>query len=63
MPYFFLERYMPSYVHEWEAFVDAVKAGRQPPVSTADVRPPLVIGLAALRSLSEGRPVRIEEIF
>ena len=24
LPYFFLERYLPSYVHEWEAFVSAV---------------------------------------
>ena len=27
LPYFFLERYIPSYVREWEAFVDAVRTG------------------------------------
>jgi len=59
-PYFFLERYLPSYVREWAAFVEAVKTGATPPVSTADARAPLVIGLAALRSLREGRPVAIE---
>jgi myo-inositol 2-dehydrogenase / D-chiro-inositol 1-dehydrogenase len=61
-PYFFLERYLTSYVREWEAFVEAVKRGEVPPVSTADARAPLVIGLAAGRSLREGRPVRVEEV-
>lgn len=61
-PYFFLERYLPSYVREWEAFVDAVKRGEDPPVSSSDARAPLVIGLAAGRSLREGRPVRVEEV-
>jgi hypothetical protein len=31
-------------------------------VSGRDARAPLVIGLAAGRSLREGRPVRIEEV-
>jgi myo-inositol 2-dehydrogenase / D-chiro-inositol 1-dehydrogenase len=61
-PYFFLERYLPSYVREWQAFVAALKRGEDPPVSAADARAPLVIGLAAVRSLQEGRPVRIEEV-
>jgi myo-inositol 2-dehydrogenase / D-chiro-inositol 1-dehydrogenase len=62
LPYFFLERYLPSYVREWQAFVEAVKSGATPPASTGDARAPLVIGLAALRSLHESRPVRIEEV-
>jgi myo-inositol 2-dehydrogenase/D-chiro-inositol 1-dehydrogenase len=62
LPYFFLDRYVPSYVREWEAFIAAVRAGEPPPVSVADARAPLVIGLAAWRSLREGRPVRIEEV-
>jgi myo-inositol 2-dehydrogenase/D-chiro-inositol 1-dehydrogenase len=62
LPYFYLERYIPSYVREWEAFVAAVTAGEQPPVTTTDARAPLVIGLAAWRSLREGRAVRIEEV-
>ena len=32
LPYFFLERYIPSYLREWEAFVAAVAAGATPPV-------------------------------
>ena len=56
LPHFFLERYIPSYLREWEAFVTAVATGATPPVGPADARAPLVIGLAALRSLREGRP-------
>jgi myo-inositol 2-dehydrogenase / D-chiro-inositol 1-dehydrogenase len=62
LPYFYLERYVPSYLREWEAFVAAVREGRPPVVTGVDARPPLVIGLAAWRSLREGRPVRIEEV-
>jgi len=59
LPYFFLERYIPSYVREWEAFVQAVRTGGPTPVSGADARAPLVIGLAAWRSLTDGRPVKL----
>ena len=62
LPYFYLERYIPSYLREWEAFVGAVARGETPPVTGTDARAPLVIGLAAWRSLREGRPVRIEEM-
>ncbi|MGZ4226115.1 MAG: inositol 2-dehydrogenase [Solirubrobacteraceae bacterium] len=61
LPYFFLERYMPSYVREWEAFVAAVQTGTPPAVSLTDARAPLLIGLAAWQSLRTGRPVRIDE--
>jgi myo-inositol 2-dehydrogenase/D-chiro-inositol 1-dehydrogenase len=59
LPYFFLERYIPSYLREWAAFVDAVRTGAAPLVSGADARAPLVIGLAAWQSLTEGRPVAL----
>jgi myo-inositol 2-dehydrogenase / D-chiro-inositol 1-dehydrogenase len=62
LPDFFLERYVPSYIREWEAFVGAVSRGEAPPVGVVDARAPLVIGLAAARSLHEGRPVRVEEV-
>jgi myo-inositol 2-dehydrogenase/D-chiro-inositol 1-dehydrogenase len=62
LPYFFLDRYVPSYLEEWGAFVRAVQNGAPPPVTTRDARAPLVIGLAAWRSLREGRPVRVEEV-
>ncbi len=59
---FFLERYTTSYLDQWAAFVHAVESGGAPPVTGADGRAPLVIGLAAWKSLREGRPVRCEEI-
>jgi myo-inositol 2-dehydrogenase/D-chiro-inositol 1-dehydrogenase len=62
LPYFFLERYSLSYQREWAAFVDAVRRRTPPPVTGADGCAPLVIGLAARRSLREHRPVRVTEI-
>jgi myo-inositol 2-dehydrogenase / D-chiro-inositol 1-dehydrogenase len=62
LPHFFLDRYVPSYLREWEAFVAAVRDGTPPPVSAADGRAPLVIGLAAWRSLRENRPVTVAEV-
>jgi myo-inositol 2-dehydrogenase / D-chiro-inositol 1-dehydrogenase len=62
LPHFFLERYTPSYLREWQAFIGAVQTGSPPPVSIADARAPLVIGLAAWRSLHERRPVPITEV-
>ncbi len=62
MPSFFLDRYAESYERAWEAFVDAVRNGREPVVGIADVRAPLAIGLAAGRSLREHRPVRVREV-
>jgi myo-inositol 2-dehydrogenase / D-chiro-inositol 1-dehydrogenase len=62
LPYFYLERYIPSYLGEWQAFVAAVAAGDPPPVGPLDARAPLVIGLAAWRSLREARPVALAEV-
>jgi myo-inositol 2-dehydrogenase / D-chiro-inositol 1-dehydrogenase len=61
LPHFFLERYLPSYEREWQAFVGALAAGIAPPVGAQDARAPLVIGLAAGRSLREGRAVRLQD--
>jgi len=62
LPYFFLDRYVPSYVAQWEAFVAAVREGGPSPVGPQDGRAPLVIGLAAAQSLRERRPVRVREV-
>ena len=59
LPHFFLERYVPSYLREWDAFVEAVRTGTPTAVNGADARAPLVIGLAAWQSLREGRPVEL----
>jgi myo-inositol 2-dehydrogenase / D-chiro-inositol 1-dehydrogenase len=39
-----------------------VRDGRESEVGIEDARAPLVIGLAAWRSLNERRPVRVEEV-
>ena len=60
--YFFLERYMDSYIAEMRAFIDAVQNDTPTPVNGMDGRIPVVMGLAAGLSLREGRPVRLTEI-
>ncbi len=62
IPYFFLDRYIPSYLAEWADFVTVVRDGVPSPVTLADGRAPLVMGLAAAMSVAEGRPVRTDEI-
>jgi myo-inositol 2-dehydrogenase / D-chiro-inositol 1-dehydrogenase len=62
LPHFFLERYIPSYIRAWDAFLAVVRAGEPAPGTRLDARAPLVIGLAASRSLHEGRPVAVSEV-
>jgi myo-inositol 2-dehydrogenase/D-chiro-inositol 1-dehydrogenase len=62
LPKFFLDRYTESYLLSWRAFVDYARSGETSPVSGEDGRAPIVIALAAQRSLQEHRPVRISEI-
>ena len=62
VPYFFLDRYIPSYVAEWEAFRDMVRDGTPSPVSMADGRAPLALGIAAAVSAREGRIVAVGEV-
>ena len=62
VPYFFLDRYIPSYLAEWEAFRDMVRTGSASPVSLADGRAPLALGIAASRSAREGRIVPVSEV-
>ncbi len=62
IPYFFLDRYIPSYLTQWADFLAMVRDGAPSPVTLADGRAPLVMGLAAWRSVSEDRPVRTDEV-
>lgn len=62
LPHFFIERYAASYVAQWIAFERAIRTGSPPPVTREDGRAALVLGLAALRSVHESRPVRTAEI-
>jgi myo-inositol 2-dehydrogenase/D-chiro-inositol 1-dehydrogenase len=60
--YFFLERYRQAFIDEMKAFFAALVEDRPTPVTGVDGLKPILIGLAAKRSLAEHRPVRIAEI-
>ncbi len=60
--YFFLERYMESFVDEMKEFIKAIENNTEVPVSGFDGLQPVLIGLAAKKSLNEGRAVKITEI-
>ncbi len=60
--YFFLERYNEAYITEVRAFISAIENKTETPVTGDDGRAPVVIGLAALKSLRENRPVKLSEI-
>jgi myo-inositol 2-dehydrogenase / D-chiro-inositol 1-dehydrogenase len=62
IPYFFIDRYTAAYIAQWISFVRAVRTGGPTEVRGVDGRAPLVIGLAAMRSVAEGRTVSIAEI-
>jgi myo-inositol 2-dehydrogenase / D-chiro-inositol 1-dehydrogenase len=61
LPHFFLERYIPSYLAQWDAFLGYLRGESASPVSGADGRAPLAIGLAAWRSVRAGHPVAVAE--
>lgn len=60
--YFFLERFVDAYRLELQAFVDAVREGREPAPGRADAIASLRVADAATLSLREGRPVAVDEI-
>lgn len=61
--YFFLERYMESYIAEMKEFVQSIRENTSPPVTGVDGRIPVVIGMAAKKSYLEHRPVQLSEIY
>lgn len=60
LPYFFLDRYTASYRREWDAFVRYVHDGGASPVSGADGRAPVAIGIAAWESYRSNVPVAVD---
>jgi myo-inositol 2-dehydrogenase/D-chiro-inositol 1-dehydrogenase len=58
--YFFLERYQRSFIVELEAFIDSVRENLAPPVTGRDGLIPVLIGMAAAKSMAENRPIRVE---
>lgn len=60
--YFFLERYMDSFSKEVGMFVDAILNHTEVPVNVNDGLQPVLIALAAKKSMLENRPVKLSEI-
>ncbi len=60
--HFFLERYQEAYKTEMQDFTKGLSNGLKMPVDGNDGLQSLKIGLAAIKSLKENRPVTISEI-
>ncbi|MBN2329828.1 MAG: inositol 2-dehydrogenase [Candidatus Omnitrophica bacterium] len=60
--HFFMDRYIDSYIAEMKLFVSAIIEDAEPVVTGIDGRIPVVMGLAAQRSLQEKRPVALDEM-
>lgn len=60
--HFFLERYMDAYAKEIKCFIEAIVNDTQTPLGVEDGLEPVLMGLAAQKSLRERRPVKISEI-
>ncbi len=58
----FTELYRESYLNEMIEFVHAIQHDLPPPITGQDGRVPLVMGLAATKSLREHRPIKLSEI-
>jgi myo-inositol 2-dehydrogenase / D-chiro-inositol 1-dehydrogenase len=59
---FFMQRYPESFALELQKFVEAVLEDKPVPVTGADSRAPVVMALAARKSVDERRPVRLAEV-
>ena len=60
--YFFLERYMDSFVQELQDFVDYLRNDSEPPVTGEDGLQSLLIAIAATKSAHENRIVPVSEV-
>lgn len=60
--HFFLERYADAYKEEMLIYIDSLKNNRAVPVNGTDGMLSLVLGLAAIKSLKENRPVKLTEL-
>ena len=59
---FFMTRYIAAYANEIAAFIDAVTSGKETPTTTHDGLMSLALAEAALKSVKEGRTVKLSEI-
>ena len=56
---FFMERYAESFAVELQSFINAVLKDKPTAVTGVDGRIPVLMGIAALRSCKEGKPVKV----
>ena len=60
--YFFLERYMQSFAKEVNCFIQAIENDTDTPLGVLDGLKPVLMGIAAKKSVEEHGPVKISEI-
>ncbi len=60
--YFFLERYMQSFATEIKGFINAIENDTDTLVGVEDGLKPVLMGIAAKKSVAEHRPVKLSEI-
>ena len=60
--YFFLERYMQSFATEVKGFINAIENDTGTLVGVEDGLKPVLMGIAAKKSVEEHRPVKLSEI-
>ncbi len=60
--YFFLERYMQSFATEIKGFISAIENDTDTLVGVEDGLKPVLMGIAAKKSVLEHRPVKLSEI-
>ncbi len=60
--HFFLERYMAAYAKEVKCFIDAIVKDTDTPLGVKDGLEPVLMGIAAKKSMEEHRPVKLSEI-
>ena len=60
--YFFLERYMQSFATEVKGFINAIENDTDTLVNVEDGLKPVLMGIAAKKSVLEHRPVKLSEI-
>jgi predicted dehydrogenase len=58
----FMQRFREAYAAKIRDFVDCIQNDRAPLVSGPEARAATAIGVAATRSLDEGRPVALSEV-
>ena len=59
---FFMDRYIDSYLHEMNAFIQALSQKTEPSVTGNDGLKATAIAIAANKSMKENRPVRLAEV-